>query len=133
MLFAAFRFARRVERGSALLDEREPGWFRIVSPSSLNICSENHCVLGQIARHRHGIPLVAAGTAERGGFSFMIERLRVRRPLRNGFITFGGKERIERLWRAAIDQRRAGAPQGAGLPAEPATSTPDRADDLVPV
>ncbi|HEY2331020.1 MAG TPA: hypothetical protein VGH94_03815 [Acidimicrobiales bacterium] len=105
MLFAERRFTNRVARGAALLDEREPGWFNAVSPGILNVCSENDCVLGQIGRHRYGIRRVAPAQPQRGGYSYMMQRLGLHRPVRYGFMTFGGKERIERLWRTEIGSR----------------------------
>ena len=41
-------FARRVERGAALLDRVNPEWFRQVNVSCLNIKSNEWCVLGQV-------------------------------------------------------------------------------------
>lgn len=40
--------AERVERGAALLDEKQPGWAARIDLSTLDIGAQYQCVLGQI-------------------------------------------------------------------------------------
>jgi hypothetical protein len=39
---------KRVARGTALLDERSPGWWRWLPPESIDMAYGNHCVLGSV-------------------------------------------------------------------------------------
>jgi hypothetical protein len=39
----------RVNRGAALLDEFDPGWWEVIEPEELDIASCRRCVLGQWA------------------------------------------------------------------------------------
>ena len=41
--------AERVERGAALLDEKQPGWLDIIDLDLLDISSRCGCVIGQLA------------------------------------------------------------------------------------
>jgi hypothetical protein len=40
--------AERVARGAALLDEREPGWWKRIDLGKLDLASTCRCVLGQL-------------------------------------------------------------------------------------
>lgn len=37
----------RVAKGVALLDEKKPGWVGLINLADLQLCSSEHCVLGQ--------------------------------------------------------------------------------------
>ena len=46
--------AERVARGTALLDERMPGWDKRIDLAALNISSACGCILGQLAEDKAG-------------------------------------------------------------------------------
>jgi hypothetical protein len=43
------KYAERIERGAALLDERAPGWRQRIDLEKLELSSCTTCVLGQVA------------------------------------------------------------------------------------
>lgn len=43
-----FEASRRASRGAALLDEKNPGWYRRVDTDRLHMWSVDSCVLGQL-------------------------------------------------------------------------------------
>ena len=45
--------SERVERGAALLDEKQPGWLDMIDLARLDIGSSCNCVGGQIGRALH--------------------------------------------------------------------------------
>jgi len=41
----------RVERGAALLDEKRPGWWRLIDLGRLDIDSDRNCVIRQLGSY----------------------------------------------------------------------------------
>lgn len=44
-------FTKEVNKGAAFLDEKDPGWWRIIDTSVLDLDDETNCVLGQTWNH----------------------------------------------------------------------------------
>lgn len=93
-----FQDRERVQRGAAFLDRIYPGWYRKISPSSLNLYNNDRCVLGQLF----------------GAFGDGMGRVNMEAdtyPEANelGFVTLLlANVRTKRLWRKAIEARRRG-------------------------
>lgn len=47
----------KVKQGMALLDEREPGWFRKIDTEILDLSNPKSCILGQAWRDKGGMDL----------------------------------------------------------------------------
>ena len=74
---------KRAIRGALLLDAKEPGWFRKVDLETLDIWSDDHCVLGQVfGSGNAGRAILWPGTALN-----IFWRDRNRNPIAHGFIT----------------------------------------------
>lgn len=97
------RMRRAVARGSALLDERNPGWYHRVNLGPLNMHHAKYCVLGQVY-----------GSYYYGSLAL---RLSSRQDIRHGFNLFplfrGAApdywRSLNSLWRAEVIRRRVGA------------------------
>lgn len=46
-------YAARVAKGAALLDDKRPGWERLIDLSTLDIAPALHCVTAQLDAARH--------------------------------------------------------------------------------
>lgn len=63
----------RVQRGMALLDEREPGWEHQIDLAELDMNHGCKCILGQIGMKLHHLPMI--GSAWRTPYLRMIDTL----------------------------------------------------------
>jgi hypothetical protein len=108
---------RRVRRGAAFLDDADPGWYRNVDPSTLELASGTHCVLGQLhGDFRLGLGrsnVINLSSAPRASLS----------PTAYGFRCVQGVpdawqdrdyEMLDRAWQEAIRKRQAADPSVDG-------------------
>lgn len=81
--------AEAVSRGVALLNERLPGWKKLVDADSLNLASDCGCVLGQVlGSYYKGAELLGLSQAERIEYGFWPRR--------------AAWKRLTQAWRGAI-------------------------------
>lgn len=57
-------YAARVAKGAALLDEKRPGWERLIDLEILDIESGQHCVTAQLSGMQSGLQSYADGMTQ---------------------------------------------------------------------
>lgn len=103
----------RVARGVALLDEKRPGWERLIQLGSLNLSTCHECVLGQLGG--------TFGTFLGAMFPQTSHPERMDLAYRCGFYAHGeGYSTLQSEWVRAIEARISAAPIVTWTHREPA-------------
>lgn len=100
--------AQRVAKGAALLDEKIPGWPRMVEVAILDIDDPCKCVLGQVRRAQIGDDYYSAYGAMVSALHLIEEEV-----YGFGFDAWNHDEipALTAAWRTLIEARRAGEPR----------------------
>jgi hypothetical protein len=94
---------KTVDRGAALLDEREPGWAEKIDLDTLDLSSSCGCVLGQLYLRKH--PRIRR---KYEAYERKLSELGLDNASGNfGFVTWGGGrfENLTAAWKRAIRAR----------------------------